>query len=142
MVTRKPLDVRFGDIIQFSYFVDLLGKTKTVFGRVHGKVSNRTTGFLQIREDYYILKPDPSHDEDEVQDDLMEYFLIGLEDDQLEWGKLPQHPYVTVPMSGLGPLFGQNMIAKFKKDGLCPRCGDKGQWVAMALKCPWHGTYI
>lgn len=142
MVTRKTLDIRFGDIVQFSYFVDLLGHMKNVFGRVHGKVSNRTTGLLLGKEDYYVLKPDPSHDEEEVQDDLMEYFLIGLEDDQLEWGKLPSHPYVTVPASGVGSLFGPNMLSKFKKEGLCPRCGDRGEWKVMALVCPYHGIYI
>jgi hypothetical protein len=30
---------------------------------------------------------------------------------------------------------------QWKKDGLCPKCGDKGSWRNLALVCPTHGIF-
>jgi len=31
---------------------------------------------------------------------------------------------------------------KIAKEGICPRCGNEGTWVNLALVCPEHGVLI
>lgn len=35
-----------------------------------------------------------------------------------------------------------NMSAQWKKDGLCPKCGSKGEWISMAAVCKDHGKFM
>lgn len=35
-----------------------------------------------------------------------------------------------------------NMAAQWKKDGLCPECGSKGEWINMAAVCKDHGKFM
>jgi hypothetical protein len=36
----------------------------------------------------------------------------------------------------------QRVVTQRKKDGVCVRCGHKGDWINMALICPKHGKII
>lgn len=33
-------------------------------------------------------------------------------------------------------------VASWKKEGLCPKCGSKGTWIAMAAVCKEHGRFL
>lgn len=47
------------------------------------------------------------------------------------------------PIEVLGILGGptKSLAAKWKEQGLCPECGHKGEWIALALICPNHGKF-
>lgn len=34
-----------------------------------------------------------------------------------------------------------DLKAKWKKEGLCPECGHRGEWINFALVCPKHGKF-
>jgi hypothetical protein len=38
--------------------------------------------------------------------------------------------------------FTQDSSVNWKQQGLCPQCGDKGQWISMACVCPMHGRFL
>lgn len=48
---------------------------------------------------------------------------------------------VTQPM-GLTPDQIWELQDQWKKDGLCPQCGHKGEWRGMACVCPKHGKFM
>lgn len=56
---------------------------------------------------------------------------------ELEW----DDDEVTQPL-GLSPEEIWTMQDQWKKDGLCPQCGHKGEWRGMACVCPKHGKFM
>ena len=51
--------------------------------------------------------------------------------------------YHVTARGGQRVNFEEDAVAVRKRDGLCPRCGDAGEWRAMALVCRnGHGTFV
>ncbi len=39
-------------------------------------------------------------------------------------------------------IYSHNPAVEWKAQGLCPSCGHKGDWIAMAAVCPTHGKFL
>lgn len=126
---RKRREFLYGDIVQLDY-----GS-----GKLHGRIHAR----FGARDVFYIIKPDPSHnDEFEKNEDLMGYMLPLTGKSELDWGALPPYPWVVASEKELTNIISPAMTERFRKGGLCPRCGDRGYWKMLALFCPYHGHFL
>lgn len=134
-------DIRLGDVVEFTLDVSVDGK-RQCFGRVVAKVApSSVSRIFSSRQDYYVIKPEGGDvEEDEPAINLM---MSLMRDAELEWGEVPKSPYVPLPEHMLSQLFGPAAAARFKENGLCPRCGDVGYWKGQACWCSYgHGMFI
>ena len=49
---------------------------------------------------------------------------------------------MVVHKSEFTRFLSEQDIEVLKKQGCCPRCGDKGDWINFALVCRYHGKFI
>lgn len=142
--SKKKLVIQHGDLVELVYDVTSFSK-KTLYGRIYAKLTPQySSSTYRNKQTYYIVKPEKKFEEEIRANDALLEALLSMMDPfpGLEWGQVPPMPYITVPETMLSPLFGSAMESRFKKNGLCPRCGDRGYWKAMALFCPWHGRFM
>lgn len=60
----------------------------------------------------------------------------------LEWGSLDSRStYITVADWLLSPCDTDSLRPLWVKWGRCPHCGHEGEWISLALICPYHGTF-
>lgn len=63
----------------------------------------------------------------------------------LEWGDRAlgrDAVYVYMDPDNVKNSITDEASAMFKTAGLCPRCGSRGSWIAMAAVCRWHGKFL
>src|SRR3990167_144321 len=125
MAERK--DLSYGDLAEVRY----------VGGRLVGRVlgATRATSFSALRGGgkgrSYLIKPESSCEADvQASSELMHYDVPVAD---LEWGVVPPKPWILVPERMVTSPLTASMKAYFKKQGLCPHCGDPGFWKALAL---------
>jgi hypothetical protein len=60
-------------------------------------------------------------------------------------GGIPRDGALIVSVVDLDPP-GVDRISimrfQWKSRGECPKCGHGGEWISLALSCPYHGVYI
>lgn len=134
-------DVAYGDVVKFVYDTTMDGD-KSLFGRVYAKLdTSRTRAYYHSNSPHYVVKPDEGSIKNVDLDDIMVDAFTFVHPNEIEWGVVPAEPYLVVPEYMLSQVYSGQMMAHFKKNGLCPRCGDTGYWQALALYCKWHGMF-
>lgn len=135
-------DLRFGDIVRYeSGNVLFVGRALGLLTR-EASVSSMGMGGVVILEPQGTLngtaKPfiEAWSDWDANSSKL-----------ELEWGDWSKKfrtaaSIVPVSLMCVKPLFDDADRKFFVKRGCCPRCGDSGVWVSLALACRWHGVFI
>lgn len=139
-------DIILGDIVSFKWFIDF-DTIVTVFGRVIG-FAIPGSGVIGMKRSPVV---DVFYDKDfETNTTVMNMFMAAKNQQ-----KMLEEGTVVIdsgkwPMTGPGKLImlagdAENCIddsleLSLKKSGFCPRCGDDGEWFAMACTCRHHKT--
>jgi hypothetical protein len=138
--------ILYGDWVIFRYD-DSFGNSDSLV-RVTGRIVGKLTQECAIRtafesDDYFIMELSKIH-RTKLQDPEHPINLFRVRDHfklEFEWGGRPAHEHICVR----GDLLSHWSIpgmSDFKTEGVCPRCGDRGYWKALALNCNWHGQFI
>ena len=145
-------DLMYGDWV--SYTFDLEDGTKEIFGRLHGKIrvssmpTVRNVGILLPPLDWemYALLPIVGNNEKRMAIVDAAIKMFGFDESldviEMEWGIVPDGRWIPVTKDSIRPLVSESMSEEFVAKGLCPRCGDRGEWRALALLCDYHGRFL
>lgn len=148
MVPKLGTETKFmrGDVVNFKFSQDEdLGVTDMVSGRLVAKLSERcAVHYTSEYSDYFLMTLHKgSADRLKNEDDPVQLFMPrGDIPWEFEWGEKPKGQFICVEKNLLAHMFQPKMSEVFVEKGLCPRCGDRGFWRALALNCDWHGQFI
>lgn len=121
----------YGDLVE----VRLADGTR-VIGRVHaGSVSPRGRLLNQL-----LFVPESSYQRDVSLNPAFDVYDIP--EFSPDWGVVPPKPWLVVPSYMVESALTEGMKEYFRRQGLCPKCGDPGYWQNMACICKHHGPFL
>lgn len=142
-----------GDLV--TYRTELVsGAWVSIYGRVMGRMTANSSFMFGMSSVYkYLVKTFVNIPKD--FDDVVDWGLRGDHIDLmhmvsentlvLDWGKpppkSPKHVWVALEGAELSSIVRHEDREYFKEGGVCPKCGDKGEWRACALFCSFHGQF-
>ena len=150
----KDVNICYGDIVSYTitpvnFDVDPNFDSAPSYSicRVHGMLTaDRASNIWGNGDgtDIYIVATvdEPLDDMKEVISFVSQIIPDDICDDDLEWGSIPEKNWVVATLDEIDNFVNESMKKTFKKQGLCPRCGDDGEWKNFALLCRWHGMFL
>ncbi len=139
MAQSTSLKILFGDLVELKWpngrmICRVFGKTTSNYGaQRRNPLVTSTTRF--------IVKPDSSGEYVAVNDPDLGHMNV-MTAPKLEWGSIPARPWLIAPGVQLVQMVSKEMGENFKKQGLCPRCGDPGFWKQLGCFCKYHGQFM
>lgn len=94
--------------------------------------SNMINGYSMGAKTLDMSKPKGHDDPAEITNFPRKKTVLGADGVHADW-------YARVPIAEKSR---EEIVAQRKKDGVCPECGDRGEWISMALVCPVHGKFM
>lgn len=147
--------MKIGDLIKYSS-LDEDGMTSVVPGQIVAKLSKHGKSKLGLTKDNFIIKLFISREEINVFDcinaiplsirlDIKDTDNLCLEKDCYEGSFNRKDCLIIVPSSSsiIKPVtIKEKNISFFKEIGICTKCAHKGEWISLALFCPFHGKIV
>lgn len=137
-----------GDIVSTTYFV-FSGPNQVMAGRLVAELDENSAFLLTgqqgsttyvVQTGYKIDQPLPYHGPEWDHERFSAAWAEGKLG--LRWGKIdPKFKNIARTAGLISQSFNKEMFEQHKKLGVCPRCGDLGEWRSLALVCR-HGHGI
>lgn len=138
-------EIRQGDVVSYTCCDADDDYNEVTFNlRIVGKLDEGHVKNVFQGDDFvaYLAVP---HEKVTVRKNILDEHKPNSEDGPivLEWGFVPKRKDLMIVVGeSCYPTIDEIDSLNFVKQGLCPRCGDKGRWHAMTCECPWHGYFL